>query len=50
MLLATPRMPRMREAERGSEVLCGHAPDGRSRFSDWSVPGGLSAVGVLSLL
>lgn len=33
----------------GGEGLCGHAPDGRSRISDWLLPGGRSAVGVLSL-
>ena len=50
VLSATLGMPRMWEMERRSAALCGHAPDGRSRFSDWLVPGGRSAVGVLSLL
>lgn len=50
VLTATLGMPRMWEVERRSEVLRGHAPDGRSRFSNWLVPGGRSAVGVLSLL
>lgn len=47
---ATLGMPRMWEVARRNEGLCRYAPDGRSRFSDWLVPGGRRAVGVLSLL
>lgn len=49
VLTATLGMPRMWEMVRRSKGLCSHAPDGRSRFSDWLVPGGRSAVGVLSV-